>query len=174
MLKKLLVQIGVGLLLLVLGAAAGRYFAPTQVKTETKIEYQDRIVEKEVIRWKTEYVTVQAKAERTRIVSVEKPDGTKIVVTESQTEEATKTATQTNAEASRDVQAETRVAETVRKETTFLRPQNTLTLMGGTGFDLKLSYGAMYTRQFLGPVGIGVWYMKGSDHRAGVNLSLQF
>jgi hypothetical protein len=46
--------------------------------------------------------------------------------------------------------------------------------MGGTNLQLQPVYGISYTRQALGPVGIGVWYMKGSDHRAGVNLSLQF
>lgn len=164
--KRILIQIGVGLLLVIVGAAAGRYFAPVKVKTEVKVEYRDRIVEKEVVKVQTVYV--QAKAEQKRVVTVKKPDGTQVRIED--TNIRVETASQTNEDRARSVEAERTATQVSRQETTYQRPANTLTLMGGTGFDLKPSYGVMYTRQLLGPVQLGVWYMRSDYHRAGAAI----
>lgn len=156
-----------------IGPLIGRFTAPTKVVTEVKTEYQEKVVEKEVVKWKTETVYVQAKAAQTRIVEVKKPDGTQVTVTETKTQE---TAQQTLQEAhvtSRTNEVTQDHAQVAKKTETRQSP-NTLVLMGGIGLDLTPSYGAAYTRQFIGPIGVGVWYIRSDDHRAGIAASISF
>lgn len=169
MLKKILIQVGLGLLLVMAGAVAGRYFAPVKVVTEVKTEEKVVVKEVETVKWKTVYV--QQKAEQKRVVTVKKPDGTQVRI------EDTNTQVQT---ARQEVGAASRTNETtldhteVATKTETRQSLNTVVLMVGTGLDFTPSYGVSYTRNLIGPVGVGAWVMKGSDVRIGLNLGFTF
>lgn len=162
--------------LIALAAAfsAGRFSAPLKVetrdviKTQTQIQYVDRIVTQ----------TVQAKAE-TRIVyrDVErKPDGTVIDHTVTKSGEDTTTTTKATDNKAEDVKAST---EQTHTQTVTLRPQWAVALQVGAALPKPwlqlygpLVIGAEVDYRLVGGLSVGVWI--NTFGAAGGALKLEF
>ncbi len=113
------VQLGtVGLLLLGLGYSFGRYAQPAKViekekivtQVVTKVEYQDRIVEKIV------QVKEKEQARHTETTTTKKPDGTETTTTVTDTKTDTKTDTNTDKSEEKIVYKDRVVTQVVEKE----------------------------------------------------------
>jgi hypothetical protein len=80
-LKQYAIAAGIGLALTTGGYIAGHHMAPTKTVTVSHTEYQDRIVEKQVIQFKDRIVTQIQHDQVTHTEWVKQPDGTTKVET---------------------------------------------------------------------------------------------
>lgn len=150
--------IGIGIALLGIGAAAGRFLAPTKTVTKTVtatvIQWRVKEVEKkvEVVKWRRGAVRVVTE----RIV--EQPDGTR--VTERTSDSRTNTERTGNTETERGTETEG-TEETRRSEVRISErslPQWRIgALVGTTLPQPSMLYGVQIERRIIGPIHLGVW-----------------
>lgn len=136
----------IGLVLIVLTFAIGRYTAPTKVETKTiTVEIEKKVEDAKVNTVKIEVV---------------KKDGSKIITTTTNSETKTNTDTNINKTA-------TKVVENKHSSTN-------LSILAGVDISnpTHLVYGAAASKQLLGPITIGIWGM--SNSTAGASLGVQF
>jgi len=128
--------------------AVGRYTVPTKTVVQTKI------------------VEVEKKDTKTHdnivVTETDKPDGTKVIVTK--TVDDTDTTTNLNVS---DI-----TTKTVEKTTGRMN----LSILGGAPLTFSgptsLVYGAHVSKDIIGPVSIGVWYLSSST--GGLSVGLTF
>lgn len=152
-------------ILIVLGAYTYGYKSGSKnVKTpekETKIEYVDRIIEKEV------KVYIKQKVKEDTKTTINKPDGTVVVIenkkdTESSVDSSSKDTTK-------------------EKIIVYDKVDNgkdwTLSLKGGIPLkswrEFDPVFGAEVDRKITNSIGAGVWYMHTSDKLVGASISVR-
>jgi len=139
--------------------AMGRYTAPVKVKTETQVVEVDK---------KTKDTEVDRdKHKETKIVEVNKPDGTK---------ETTTTIVEDTNTNKKEKQTDL-LTETEKSSTEITRAGGFLYVQGLAGLDkLSLSgrpiYGASVSKEVLGPISVGAWGLTNSTF--GLSLGLRF
>lgn len=144
--------------------AAGRYSVPLSVKKTTDVTKSDD---------KTDNKTEEDKLNKhmtTVIVDVTAPDGTK-------TKTTTRTVDVNNDKKTTDLATDTRREEKATStEVTRSGSRLTISALAGTKISfsgpLELDYGAMVSRDFIGPISIGAFGFKSGV--AGVAVGLSF
>ena len=164
-------QLAVGILALFIGGAAvGRFSLPAKV--ETKIE--EKIVVKEVIKWKTQYVKNEQKDKETVIIETHYPDG-KIVKETHIVDKGTIVVNKT-AEGSKetDKKEETTTEKTVEyanRDWSFAAlaaPKKSSE--GGVSLTSGVDYGLHVQRRVLGPFYLGGFGL--TDKTFGASLGV--
>jgi len=167
MMRKYLLEVGAVILALIATFEAGRYSAPTRI--ETKVEYQDRIVEKEVIRWRTRVVRDQH--EYKTVVEHKFPDGTLVrKSTDEKDSETKRETTEDKKDKRQEDQHETQTTIVIREHANW----RIGALVGGR---LELpyvpSFGARVEHRAFGPFWLGLDVYP-STRIVGASLSLEF
>lgn len=143
----------------IIGAfAIGRYTTPVHIVTEIKTVE----VEKKV----KDIATNLNKKQKTTIVEVSKPDGTK---------EKT-TVIDTDTDQSRSEKDKTDIAKSSDSKTEITKGSSsllTLSLLGGYDFSLaKPYYGVMVQKQVIGPFNLGLFVLSNPSVGASIGVSL--
>jgi len=133
-----------------LAFAAGRYLTPTKIEIKTvEVEKKKTDVERD-------------KRKETTTTVTENPDGTKTTVTKTVEDTNTRKSTTTD--------------KTVEGETTktYRGAKTSVMVLGATRADdlLSRSYGMAVSRQVLGPISVGGFFLTNST--VGVSLGLEF
>jgi hypothetical protein len=153
----------VGGLVLGLGAfALGRYTTPDRVEIRKEIVTVE--VERKEVKEKTDVKLNQ----KTVVEETIKPDGTIVKKTTIDTDQSTNTNTDMVTETKKNTtNTEVKIVDNGRKI-------NLAAIAGPnfTNFGSPIAYGATVSRQFLGPVTLGIWGL--STGYGGVSLGLQF
>lgn len=171
--KRRLTMVGAALALLAGTFAAGRYSRPARV--------EERIVTQEVVRWRERVVVqereVKVRDERrsgrrtTRVLRL--PDGTVSRETVDERVSTTSSVSKTNSDStSTSAAAADRSSESVRVVTTPV-PRWGVGMLAGVDLRLRRPWaGAYVTREFLGPLTIGVF--GANNGTAGLILGARF
>lgn len=159
--KKALLVIGGSILLFVLGYASGRFVQPakvitktiTEVKTETKIQYQDRIVKEKV------YVQTDKVHEHTDTTVEKHPDGTVI----------TKTSKDKNTDETKSNKENSNESKSTSNDTKTDQKTTTIKIVESKQLDWKVGVGAgVSIPVLLGHQDLGVPGMKGAVIQADI------
>jgi hypothetical protein len=161
MFKNILLALG----LLIVGAAFGRFTAPSKVVEKEVIKYQDKIVEKVV------YVkdTSEKKHQVTTTTVTTKPDGTKVETTVITFDDNTDT-TQKNS----DNKTDTSETDTTKeKTTTYAKDQYLVSISQKLNIsDKNMSFGGSFNKRVLGPIYVGAFGF--TDGTIGASIGLSF
>lgn len=158
-------KIGLGVLALAVSFAAGRYTVPTSVKNSSETSVVDNKKEKKSENESSEKHT------KTTIVDITNPDGSK-------THTVTKTTDEDKNKKSTDVSSDN--SATTKKESSEVTRSGsrlTVSALAGTKLtfsaqNIELDYGAMVSRDLIGPISIGLFGFKSGI--AGVSVGLSF
>lgn len=165
----------IGLVILAVGFAFGRYSAPEKIK----IEKETVIVEKTTKETKENAKTHTGRDKKYRKIIVElvHPDGTKETRTEIVEDTTTNRVTEKRTDSREENDSTTTSKETKTIETG--RSKLIVSAMAGPSLSLSsglslgpISYGAHIQRNFLGPIMIGAWGL--SSGTGGFSLGLMF
>lgn len=142
--------------------AAGRWLAPTKIKTETKI------VEVEKKSEKSTTDTDRNKHKETKTVEIVRPDGTKETTT------TTVEDTNTDRKTTTAKTEESKKAESQSREETRSSSRTSIAALSGVDTSQSLNplvYGVSISKEVLGPISIGVWGLSNKTYGASVGVS---
>lgn len=140
-------SIVIGLVILVVGYAFGRYASPQKVVT--KIEFQ------------TDITKTNEKDHTTTQTTIIKPDGTKIVINQDETQDIIKQQTEIQEKFYQDIQN----SKPNWKVSALVQKEHDRTIS-------NLVYGAHVEKRFIGPVFLGAYGNTASDF--GLSLGIEF
>jgi hypothetical protein len=159
------------------GYAFGRYSAPDRVVTKEHetvrtVTQVDTRAQEEVVALRSQLETLKRSTHRVETV---KPDGTRTVTTDTNTERNRDTTSDKTTHAEQQTVAQTETTREVTKtvEVTRERPQWRVGPL--VGFDLRTRtpvYGGIVERRILGPVSLGAVGL--SNGTLGLSLTLEF
>lgn len=136
--------------------AAGRFSSPEKIKIETKIVEVEKKISK----------TDKKKDTRVKVVTVERPDGTKET-----TKTIESTATSQNTSASSKSSDSHSVNETTRSSSRL-----NLSVLGGVSYSpfvgVKPVVGGHISKDIVGPISVGIWGT--SNIEGGISLGVTF
>lgn len=145
-------KVGIVVVVLLTTFAAGRYSVPEKVKIETKIvEVEKKVVEDKKATHKT-----------TKIITIQKPDGTK------ETDETDVEDTKTDDKTHDDTKTDSDVVKEV------IKGSDKVTISALLGVDLRLGtpiYGGAITKPILGPITLGIFGLSNASIGGSVGLT---
>lgn len=161
MIKNILLALG----LLIVGAAFGRWAAPSKVVEKEVVKYQDKIVEKIVYKKDT---TEQKHKVTVSLVTI-KPDGTKTIETKIFDDDNIQI-TQNKATDTTEVKTGEKDTE---KTTTFAKDSYLVLVSQKINLeDKSSSLGVSFNKRFLGPIYLGAFGF--TDKTVGASVGLSF
>lgn len=161
-------KILIGLALLIGGFMIGRYSTPT--KTVTKIE--EKIVTKEVVKWKVKKVKDESKNLEKIIVETKMPDGTIRKETRIVDKGVVRVDTTKDGSKSTETSKVTKIEKTETNQNNDWHVSALAMPKNGDYTNKELSYGLHVERRIIGPFYLGVFGV--TDSGAGLSIGGSF
>lgn len=154
---------GIVIILMLVAFGAGRFASPTKVVTKV----EEKVVNKEVVKWKTKTVIEETKNKEIIITKTVKPDGT-VVETKRIVDKGT-----VSKDSSKDSQTEKESSKSKITVEVKEKSPPSWTISGLARYkDGGVDFGASAYKRVLGPVGVGVFGIQKGE--IGVSMGFSF